>query len=296
MKCELCPRCCGVDRAAGEMGHCGAGRRVQVFRYAPHHGEEPPISGERGSGTIFFSRCTLNCIYCQNYPWSQEGQGGEYDVAALADIFRSLHRAGCHNWNLVSPTPWLPPIRQALDTVKSEGMSLPVVMNTSSYERVETLAEYADMVDVFLADLRYASSATALEGSGVPDYPEVARAALREMWRTAGPLRLDENGIATSGVICRLLILPGHADEAVRGMEWLADTFGDGMAVSLMAQYTPAHMAPRREPWNRTITKSEYMLAFEALERLGFGHGWVQDMDTPTPGGLVGFEMEQSDV
>lgn len=296
MKCELCPRCCGVDRAAGETGHCGAGARVQVFRHAPHFGEEPPISGERGSGTIFFSRCTLNCIYCQNYPWSQQGRGDEYDTAGLADILRSLHREGCHNWNLVSPTPWLPQIREAVTTIKGEGVSLPLVFNTSSYERVETLSEYADLADVFLADLRYASPATALEASGVSDYVEVARGALKEMWRAAGPLRLDADGIAVSGVICRLLILPGHANEVVESMEWLVDTMGTDMAVSLMAQYTPAHEATSRGPWGRRITKSEYMLAFQALEQLGFSQGWVQDPDSPTPGDLVGFEMRQSGV
>ncbi|MFC1462328.1 radical SAM protein [Verrucomicrobiota bacterium] len=267
-----------------------------MFRYAPHFGEEPPISGDRGSGTVFFSRCTLNCIYCQNYPWSQEGRGDEYDKAGLAGILRSLHREGCHNWNLVSPTPWLPRIREALRVVVDEGISLPVVINTSSYERTETLAEYADMIDIFLADLRYALPGTAFEGSGVRDYVETARAALREMWRMAGPLRVDDDGLALSGVICRLLILPGHAEEAVANMEWLADTMGTDMAVSLMAQYTPAHKAVSEQHWGRRIIKSEYMLAFEALERLGFDRGWVQDPDDSTPGGLVGFEMKQSGV
>jgi len=294
--CRLCPRQCGVDRAAGVTGHCGAGSRAQVFRYAPHFGEEPPISGSRGSGAVFFSRCTLNCIYCQNYPWSQEGLGVEYDAPGLAGILRSLDDQGCHNWNLVSPTPWLPRISEAIGALADENISLPVVMNTSSYERVETLAQYADMIDVFLADLRYASPRTALEGSGVTDYVDVARVAVREMWRLAGPLRFDESGIALSGVICRILILPGHADEAVANMEWLADTIGTDVAVSLMAQYTPAHRAVSTKPWNRNIIKSEYVLAFEAFERLGFALGWVQDPDDPPPDGLVGFEMQQSGV
>ena len=144
--CELCPRMCGVNRLAGEHGFCRAGNELEIYRYAPHHGEEPPISGRKGSGTVFFSRCTLKCLYCQNYPWSQEGAGKKITVEKLAAILRELRDEGCHNWNLVSPTHWLPMIYSALESVKKDGKMLPVVYNTSGYERVETIEKYGGKI------------------------------------------------------------------------------------------------------------------------------------------------------
>ncbi len=154
--CDLCPRRCGVDRLAGELGFCRAGADVEVFRYGPHHGEEPPISGTRGSGTLFFSRCTLRCLYCQNYPWSQEGAGTAYSPDGFAQLFRNLYVAGCHNWNLVSPTPWIPHIKTALSRLRGEGIPIPVVYNTSGFESLDTLTTLESTVDIYLADLRYA--------------------------------------------------------------------------------------------------------------------------------------------
>lgn len=290
--CELCPRRCGVNRQAGELGYCRAGGRVQVFSYGAHPGEEPPLSGARGSGAVFFSRCTLRCVYCQNYPWSQEGGGEIYSVAELADILRRLREAGCHNWNLVSPTPWLPMIVPALEEAARDGRRLPVVYNTSGFERVETLRALSGSVDVYLPDLRYARRETALAGSGAPEYIDVAREALLEMWRQVGPLRCDPNGVAVAGMICRLLILPGRAEEVCENLEWLAANLGAGLGLSVMAQYTPAYRALESAPWNRRISAAEYRQVCRKVEALGFSQGWIQDYELLTNARLAGFNFK----
>ncbi len=289
--CELCPRRCRVDRSAGERGYCGSGDVAEVYTYAPHHGEEPPISGKRGSGTVFFSRCTLKCVYCQNFPWSQEGRGRKYAVPELAEIFRFLADAGCHNWNLVSPTPWLPMIREAVALLKKEGVSIPVVYNTSGYERESVLEEYSELADIFLPDLRYSRDESAVEGSGASGYVDAARSAIKRMRELAGPLKLDENGIAVSGVICRLLILPGRVEEVQENLKWLADTFGSDIAVSVMSQYMPAHKAAKMRSWNRGINREEYDGVRALVEDLDFAEGWVQDFEGEVAKDLIGFEM-----
>lgn len=292
-RCELCPRCCGVNRDASERGWCRAGRRPEIFRYAPHHGEEPPISGVNGSGTVFFSRCTLACIYCQNYPWSQQGEGDPYDGDTLVHAFRALARHGCHNWNLVSPTPWMPAVHDALSRVREEGVRLPVVYNTSGYERIETLRRYADDIQVYLTDLRYANPETAQAGSGAGDYVNCARRALCEMWERLGPIRCDENGVALSGVICRILVLPGLVEEAIKSLEWIASGPGAGMPVSIMAQYKPAWQALENSAWNRTVSSDEYGQVCNAVESLGFETGWLQEPGAEPVDGVIGYKMER---
>jgi len=292
-KCELCPRCCGINRTEGFIGYCRGGVEAEVFRYGPHHGEEPPISGTQGSGAIFFSRCTLKCVYCQNYPWSQQGRGIKYDDDGLAQILKELAKSGCHNWNLVSGTPWLAHVEKALKSVRKDGFSLPVVYNTSGFERVEVLNQLQGLVDIYLTDLRYSRKESANDGSGSAEYVYAAREALNEMWRLAGQLKMDENGIAVSGVICRLLILPGRAIEVIENLEWLGANIGNSIAVSVMAQYLPAYKAVSQVPWNRKITKEEYDEVCEAVDRLGFNSGWIQDFEEPTPGGLIGYEMKE---
>lgn len=288
-RCELCPRRCGANRLEGKPGYCRAGRQAEVYRWGPHHGEEPPVSGTRGSGTVFFSRCTMRCVYCQNFPWSQDGAGQTLSVEALAGVFDELRRAGCHNWNLVSPTPWLPLIRQALSGLDTR---LPIVYNTSGFERVEVLNEFADLADVYLTDLRYATKETAVAGSGAPEYVDASRAALREMWRLRGPLALDGAGIARSGTICRLLVLPGLAHEAVANLRWIAGNIGTELAVSVMAQYVPAYRAAEcGGSWGRRVTAEEYETVSRAVEELGFSEGWVQEFDAAIPAELVGYQM-----
>ncbi len=290
-ECSLCPRKCGVDRLAGRRGYCRAGSDVEVFRYGLHHGEEPPVSGRQGSGTVFFSRCTLRCLYCQNHPWSQEGEGRVYTRDGLVEVFTRLARSGAHNWNLVSPTPWLPWVFDAIDRAAEEVGRLPVVYNTSGYEDLEVLGELQGKVSVYLTDLRYARQESAKAGSDCSGYVDVARRALVAMWRQTGPLRVDEEGVGQQGTICRLLVLPGMADEAIANLEWMAETIGADLPVSVMAQYTPAYRALAKEPWCRRPTPEEYGRVVEVVEKLGFESGWVQEYETTTPDELVGFKM-----
>jgi len=289
--CNLCPRRCGVDRLSGGLGFCRAGPLAEVYRYGPHHGEEPPLSGTKGSGTVFFSRCTLHCLYCQNHPWSQEGAGATYDESALTNLFRELDRVGCHNWNLVSPTPWLPQIQAAIVPLHQAGIRRPVVYNTSGFESTDTLAAAETLVDIYLTDLRYAEESSAHEGSGRADYVALAREALLTMWRQKGTLQLDAEGIATRGTICRLLILPGRADETIANLRWLAETIGPTIAISVMAQYTPAFRALQRPGWNRPISREEYDRVVEVATALDFDDGWIQDYEGDSPDELIGFAM-----
>lgn len=292
--CDLCPRRCGVNRGAGELGFCRAGSRVQLFRYGPHYGEEPPISADRGSGTLFFSRCTLRCGYCQNYPWSQEGLGDEYGQEGLGGVLDELRALGCHNWNLVSPTPWLAQVVPLLKSRKADGHALPVVYNSSGFERPEVLRELDDVVDVYLMDLRYSSPQTAEALSGADDYVDVARAAIREAWRQKGPLCCDSDGVAMTGCICRILVLPGHADEAVDSLKWLAETCGTDMPVSLMAQYRSVYRAAQGsygDVWMRGVTREEYERVVAQVESCEFSEGWIQEWSDTSPGGLLGCEM-----
>jgi putative pyruvate formate lyase activating enzyme len=292
--CRLCPRCCGANRLAGQAGRCGAGATARIYRYGPHFGEEPPLSGSRGSGTVFFSHCTLNCLYCQNYPWSQEGRGTDYDARRLADVFRELREAGCHNYNLVSPTPWVPQVVEALESVNRDGPRVPVVYNTSGFERVELLRRLEGVVDVYLPDLRYATAESAEQGSGYAGYVDIARAALLEMWRQAGPLRTDAAGVAVGGTICRLLVLPNRAEETIASLEWLASAVGAGIAVSVMSQYIPAYRAGATPTWDRAVTRAEYSRVRGAVERLGFEGGWVQAYGMPASKELIGYRMKES--
>jgi len=290
--CRLCPRECGVDRLAGETGFCGAGRSTEIFRAGPHHGEEPPLSGDRGSGTVFFSRCTLKCIYCQNYPWSQAGEGEEYSDDGLRDVLVRLADEGCHNWNLVSPTPWLPMLSKAVGAARECGRNLPIVYNSSGFEKAETLEAFKDIADVYLLDLRYARDDSAAEGSGFGGYPEIAREAFRKAWELAGQLEVDDAGIARSGVICRILVLPGKAQEAVENLRWLAETFGKRMAVSVMSQYTPAYKADSGD-WARTLTRGEYAEVVAVAEEIEFDWMWVQGDEGCTPDELIGYRMKK---
>lgn len=289
--CELCPRRCGVNRAHGQVGYCGSGALPRLFRWGPHFGEEPPISGTRGSGTLFFSHCTMRCVYCQNAKWSSGGLGEDIPIAELTARMRALAEQGCHNWNLVSPTPWLPQIAEAAAPLLAEGIRLPFVYNTSSYERTETLATFPQLADVALADLRYAKSATAAEGSGAADYVDAARQTIRWFWDRLGPLELDDAGIARRGLIVRILVLPGREDEAAESLTWLRNALGAGVAVSLMAQYNPVGKAKDLPGWNRRVSPEAFEPLAGLVEDLGFEQGWVQPCEDETAERMLGDDM-----
>ena len=280
--CSLCPRSCGANRVIGNTGRCGASVLLKAFRWGPHHGEEPPISGTRGSGAVFFSHCQLGCVYCQNHPWSAGGAGRVIGVEGLARIFCELRDAGCHNWNLVTPEPWLPHIATAAEIAAARLATrgekpLPFVYNTSGYCSVEVARKYRDLMDIVLTDLRYSRAESAYSGSGAADYPVRAREFAKWAAENAGELVCDGDGIARRGLIIRILVLPGKAREAVENLEWIAENIGAETAIGVMSQYTPVHKALESEEWNRFVSEDEYATVTDAVERLGFENGWVQD-------------------
>ncbi|MEW6263930.1 MAG: radical SAM protein [Thermodesulfobacteriota bacterium] len=284
-RCRLCGRACGVDRTAGEKGRCGAGNEAEVAAALPHFGEEPPLSGARGSGTIFFSRCPLECVFCQNYQISQLGRGRTVNEADLARIMLDLQDQGAHNINLVSPTPHVPRIIGALRLARDQGLKLPVVYNTGGYDSKLALKLLDGLVDVYLPDAKYNDNEAAARYSGADNYVEVNRAALREMYRQVGPLRMDESGLAVQGVLIRHLVLPDNLAGTDQVLAWLAREFGAGVWLSLMAQYLPCHRAanePATFPeLSRRLTEAEYEAALDAAWDLGLENVFVQDLTAP---------------
>ncbi len=278
--CCLCPRRCGVNRLAGEVGYCGAGATPRVASHGPHQWEEPPISGTRGSGTIFFSHCTARCIFCQNYPISQLGTGNDWTVDRLSDAMLSLQARGCHNINLVTPTHYAANIVQAVAIACDKGLRIPILYNTSGYDSLETLAMLAGLVDIYLPDAKYADDAVARELSGFVGYVAANRAALLEMCRQVGvDLVLDDEGIARRGMIIRHLVLPGNLSQSVEVMRWIADTIGTDVHISLMSQYFAAYKAVEHPVLKRRIYHREYTEVLDAVEALGLENGWRQELD-----------------
>ena len=274
--CRICPRACGVDRTAGERGYCGAGAGPTVYSHMAHPGEEPPVSGGRGSGTIFFSYCTMSCVYCQNYRFSQAHEGRDRSVGELADLMLGLAARGCHNINLVSPTHFLLPTLEALANAAERGLDIPVIWNTSGYESPETLSILDGVVDIYLADLRYSDPAAAARYSDAPDYVDVAQRALVEMNRQVGVLETSEAGVATKGLIVRHLVLPGGRSGTPDALGFIAERLGPETHVSLMAQYYPAYRAAEYAEIARGISGDEWDDARAALAEAGLTHGWVQ--------------------
>ena len=284
--CNLCPRQCGVDRTQ-KMGACHAGAEMTVARAALHFWEEPPISGARGSGTVFFSGCNLGCIYCQNRAISRQNGGRTVQPQELAGIFADLQRQGAHNINLVTPTHYWPLIRES---VRIYGKQLPIVYNTSGYERVETVGALADTVDIYLTDLKYAESASAQAWSGAPDYPEVARAALEAMVQTVGAPQFDADGSMKKGVIVRLLVLPSIEHEAMMNLKYLKERFGDRIAVSIMNQYTPVgeDLPPELKA---PLPAAAYQTVVDYARSLGFKYAYIQEGETAEESFIPPFEV-----
>ncbi len=276
--CTLCPRNCGIDRYQ-VVGRCGAGAEMTIARAALHHWEEPPISGERGSGTVFFSGCNLGCIYCQNRQISRQAVGEKASPAALAEIFARLEGEGAHNINLVTPTHFRPAILEAVEIYRKNGGVLPIVYNTSGYETVESVRALRGTVDIYLADLKYAERASAAAFSKAADYPEVARQALREMVDAVGEPRLDQAGMLQKGVIVRLLVLPSIEHEAMMNLKWLKEQFGDQIILSLMNQYTPIGADLPKE-LQQPLEDSAYQSVVRYARTLNFKYAYIQEGET----------------
>jgi putative pyruvate formate lyase activating enzyme len=267
--CRLCGHRCMVDRRNDAIGQCLSRERAIVHGYGPHHGEEACLRGERGSGTIFFSQCNLACVFCQNYEISSRGEGEEVDAEGMARIFLRLQDWGCHNLNLVTPTHQLPAILEGLAVAATEGLRLRLVWNTGCYETLEAMALLDGVVDVYLPDLKYGDSETALRLSGAAGYWETATAAIREMHRQVGDLELDGDGLARRGLLVRHLVLPGRLSGTDRVLEFLAREISPRTACNLMNQYRPCHRAHEVPPLDRELTVDEWEAAEAFALRAG---------------------------
>ena len=287
--CTLCARLCGVNREIGELGACKSSDKIKVARAALHFWEEPIISGDCGSGTIFFSACSLSCVYCQNSKISHGGLGKEITVERLAEIMLELQNKGAHNINLVTPTHFAPSIKEALIIAKGRGLSVPIVYNTSSFDTVETLKSLEDVVDIYLADFKYFRKESAKKYSKAENYPEAALLALDEMYRQKKKAEISA-GLMKTGIVIRILLLPRHVAEAKLILSKLYKRYGDDVYYSLMNQYTPNESAPY--PINRTVTAEEYRSFLSYAERLGIKNAFCQEGGTASESFIPEFDNE----
>jgi len=276
-KCHLCPRNCLVDRLEDEKGFCGAGREVIVSSYNLHFGEEPPISGYRGSGTIFFTHCNLRCCFCQNYPISQLGNGREVEISELAAMMVKLQKLGAHNINFVTPTHFVPQIVESLERAIEEGLKIPLVYNSGGYDSVKTLELLDGIMDIYMPDAKYSNPESARTYSRAADYFEVNRSALLEMYRQVGDLKMDKEGIAKRGLLIRHLVMPEDVVGSQKVLEFIANNISKNSYISIMAQYHPAHLAFEFPELSRRISKSEYDAVLNMADKLGLKRGWRQD-------------------
>jgi len=270
VSCDLCARYCRVDRLGGTKGAvCRTGRWARVASHGPHHGEERPISGFRGSGTIFFAWCSLRCVFCQNWEISQRGVGSEVDAEALAAMMLELQEIGCHNVNLVTPSHVVAQVLEALVIAAAEGLRLPLVYNTGGYDSPEALTLLDGVVDIYMPDMKYGDSDLARRFSHVREYVDANRRAVREMHRQVGDLVLDEHGVAVRGLLVRHLVLPEDVAGTDDVLAWIASELSHQTYVNLMAQYRPCYRALENPPLDRRLTSAEYRRAVELAARHG---------------------------
>lgn len=292
-ECRLCPRECGVDRCEGKKGYCGASNELKVARAALHMWEEPCISGEAGSGAVFFSGCPMRCRFCQNYSIAAARKGKVISIERLAQIFLELQEKGAANINLVTPTHYTLHIIKALDLAKENGLRIPVVYNTSGYEKTETLKLLRGYIDIYLPDFKYMDGLLAAAYSNAPDYPEYAKRALEEMVGQTGPLKLDEEtGMARSGVIVRHLVLPGHVRNSKAVIQYLYETYGDQIYISIMNQYTPMPQVAKDKLLGRKVTRREYEKVIDYALELGVENGFFQEGDVAEESFIPEFDSE----
>ncbi|MBI5780027.1 MAG: radical SAM protein [Planctomycetes bacterium] len=277
-QCTLCPRECKINRLKDELGFCQSGKEVVISSAGPHLGEEPPISGSKGSGTIFFTNCNLRCVFCQNYQISQQGHGHPVTTGELADIMLSLQKQECHNINLVSPTHFVPQILSALALAIPKGLNLPLVYNTNGYDALATLKLLDGIVDIYLPDIKYADNRYAKEYSGVDNYVKHNRLALKEMYRQVGNLITDEKGIAQRGLLIRHLVLPNRLSGTFDCLDFIAREISRNAYISLMSQYHPSHKAHQHPEINRRLTPAEYKEVVAYAEKLGLENCYIQEL------------------
>ena len=276
--CTICPHRCKVNRLDGQIGRCKCNDKIKIALASIHNYEEPCISGGNGSGTVFFSNCNLSCIYCQNYEISQLGRGKNITIAELANTFLELQRKNVNNINLVTPTMYAYQIKEAIKIARKDGLKLPIIYNTNSYENVETIKALNGYIDVYLPDLKYYSNELSKKYSKVDKYFEVATKAIKEMYKQVGTAKFDENGIIQKGVIIRHLILPNHLQNSKHILKWIKENMPDDIYVSVMAQYFPTYKAKQDNLINRKLKAKEYREIEEFLYTLDLKNGYIQEI------------------
>lgn len=290
--CLLCPRKCGINRSTGQTGVCGVSSEIKVARAALHYWEEPCISGKRGSGAVFFSGCSLHCVFCQNREISDGKEGKVISKERLSDIFMELADKGANNINLVTPGQYIPDIVWAVNDAKSRGMKLPIIYNTSGYENVTELKLLEGIVDVYLPDFKYMDSTLSARYSRAKDYPSVAKQALSEMVRQQPDVVIDNaTGLIQNGVIVRQLLLPGHVNDAKAVLKYLYDTYHDHVYISMMSQFTPIALKDYPEI-NRTVTRREYERLVDYALEIGITNAFIQEGDVAKDSFIPAFDCE----
>ena len=279
-KCAICPHNCGINRLNNQIGRCKSKDTVKVALYSTHNFEEPCISGKKGSGTVFFSNCNMNCVFCQNYEISQQGKGKEISIEELADIFIKQQEKDVENINLVTPTSYVPQIIEAIKIARKNGLKLPIVYNTNGYEKVETLKMLEGYVDIYLPDFKYSDDDLGKRLSKVDNYFEIVTEALKEMYRQTGKAVFNGEGIMQKGMIIRHLVLPNHILNSRRVLKWINENMHD-VYVSVMAQYFPTYKAKEIDDINRKLTKEEYKQIENYLYRLDLENGYIQELGEP---------------
>jgi putative pyruvate formate lyase activating enzyme len=273
--CRICPNECNVNRINGEEGiYCHSTNEIKISNYAPHFGEEPPLVGFSGSGTIFFTNCNLNCVFCQNHDISQLGHGSKVSIEQLSEFMITLQNRGCHNINLVSPTHYVPQIISALVIAIEKGLEIPIVYNCGGYESVETLKMLEDIIDIYMPDIKYSDNETASRLSGIKNYREVVQAAVKEMHRQVGDLHINRRGIAKRGLLIRHLILPNDLAGSEQVFDFVADEVSKDTYINIMDQYYPAYKANQFTDLNRRITNDEYERVIDYARKKGLTRGF----------------------
>lgn len=276
-ECTICPHKCKVNRNIGQLGRCKSKQTVKVALYSVHNYEEPCISGEKGSGTVFFSNCNLNCVFCQNYEISQQNKGREITIEELSEIFLKLQEKNVENINLVTPTSYVPQIIEAIKIAKKRGLNLPIVYNTNGYEKIETIKMLDGFVDIYLPDFKYSNDLLAKRLSNVDNYFDITTNALKEMYKQVGKPIFNDNGIMQKGMIIRHLVLPNHIQNSKKVLKWINENMKD-VYVSVMAQYFPTYKAKEIEDINRKLTKKEYEKIENYLYSLKLENGYIQEL------------------
>jgi len=279
-KCTLCPRCCNVNRNNDELGFCMMMKDLYVARAALHFWEEPIISGDKGSGTVFFTGCNLKCVFCQNYQISTNNFGKKITIERLSEIFLELQEQGAHNINLVTPTPFVPQIIDALKIAKREGLTIPIIYNSSGYETVDTIKLLNGYIDIYLPDFKYFDNKYALKYSKCPNYFEYASTSIKEMIHQVGKPQFDKAGLLTKGVIVRHMMLPGLLEDSKKIIHYLVDKYNDDIFISVMNQYTPTNNLAKYSEINKTVDNNDYEELINYAIDIGIKNGFMQEGET----------------